>query len=151
MQSENVRRLDNPREFFPRPRDKRFHRAVRNYLLVDNQVKLNANIRVFHLIRSLMTMEDVHNFRLLAVPLAVALGGYIVNCFVTGKILTLTCGFTRKEAMLATTPAGATDIALSSADMGVTNAGITLIHVFRAIIALTVFPQIINALLLILP
>ncbi len=98
-------------------------------------------------IGSLMTLENVYNFRLLAIPLMITLGGYIINCFITGKILSVTCGFSRREAMLATTPAGATDIALSSADMGVNNPDVTLIHVFRAIITLTIFPQIINALL----
>jgi len=102
-------------------------------------------------IGSLMTMDDVKSFKFLALPLVITLGGYIINCFITGKILEKTCGFCRKEAMLATTPAGASDIALSAIDMGIQNNEITIIQVFRAIIAIAVFPQIINILLLILP
>jgi membrane AbrB-like protein len=121
-----------------------------NYAIILPWVRKTTMLISGCYIGSLMTMENVYNFRLLAIPLVITLGGYIVNCFITGKILTVTCGFSRKEAMLATTPAGATDIALSSADMGVKNADVTLIHVFRAIITLTIFPQIINALLFLL-
>ena len=102
-------------------------------------------------IGSLMTMEDVRSFGLLALPLVVTLSGFIVNCFITGNILCKTCGLSRKEGMLATTPAGASDIALNSADLGVMNPDIIVIHVFRTLIAIGLFPQIINALLLVLP
>jgi len=101
-------------------------------------------------IGSLITMEDVLSFRQLALPILVILGGYLLNCFITGMILSKTCGFSRKESMLITTPAGATDVALSSEDIGVQNTDVIIIHVFRAIVAAGVFPQIINLLLLIL-
>jgi hypothetical protein len=98
-------------------------------------------------IGSMISMEDVIGFRLLALPILIILGGYTLNCFITGKILSRTCGFTRKEGMLITTPAGSSDVALSSADIGVQNTDIIIIHVFRAIIAAGIFPQIINLLL----
>jgi membrane AbrB-like protein len=99
-------------------------------------------------IGSAITMNDVRGFRFLALPLVIVLGGYIINCFITGKILSAVCGFNRKEGMLTTTPAGASDIALSSSDIGVENTDIIIIQIFRAIIAMVVFPQIINVLLL---
>jgi membrane AbrB-like protein len=95
-------------------------------------------------IGSAITMNDVRGFKTLALPLGITLGGYIINCFATGKILRALCGFSRKEGMLITTPAGASDIALSSADIGVGNTDIIVIQVFRAVIAMAVFPQIIN-------
>jgi membrane AbrB-like protein len=94
-----------------------------------------------------ITIEDVKGFRALALPLVITLGGYILNCFITGKILSRTCGFSRKEGMLITTPAGASDIALSSADMGIDNTDVIVIQIFRSIIALVLFPQIINLIL----
>ncbi|GHV91643.1 hypothetical protein AGMMS50268_21460 [Spirochaetia bacterium] len=97
-----------------------------------------------------ITMGDVRNFKFLAIPIGIVLTGYIVNCFFTGAVLTRFCGFSRKEGMLITTPAGATDIALSAADMGVTNTDIIIIQIFRSVIAIAVFPQIINLLLLFL-
>jgi membrane AbrB-like protein len=102
-------------------------------------------------IGSLITMDDVLGFRMLALPLLIILGGYIANCFITGKIISKTCGFTRKEGLLATTPAGASDMALTSVDIGVENTDIIIIQVCRAIVAAAVFPQIINVLLLFLP
>ena len=101
-------------------------------------------------IGSLITIEDVRSFGHLALPLFITLAGYIVNCFATGKIINKTCGFNRKESMLATTPAGVSDIALNSAEIGVANTDIIIMQVMRALIAVALFPQIINALLLIL-
>jgi membrane AbrB-like protein len=97
-----------------------------------------------------ITMGDVRNFRFLAIPIGIVLAGYILNCFFTGSALTKFCGFSRKEGMLITTPAGATDIALSAADMGITNPDIIIIQIFRSTIAIAVFPQIINLLLMFL-
>ncbi|GHV83226.1 hypothetical protein AGMMS50212_05660 [Spirochaetia bacterium] len=97
-------------------------------------------------IGSAITMNDVRGFKLLAIPVVIILAGYIINCFVTGKLLSKTCGFNRKEGMLITTPAGASDIALSSSDIGVENTSIIIIQIFRAVIAMSVFPQIINLL-----
>jgi membrane AbrB-like protein len=95
-------------------------------------------------IGSAITMDDVHGFKLLALPIAIIVAGYIVNCFFTGKILSSVCGFNRKEGMLITTPAGASDIALSTADMGIENTDIIIIQILRSIIAMSIFPQIIN-------
>jgi membrane AbrB-like protein len=97
-------------------------------------------------IGSLMTMDDLLGFRQLALPIIFILAAYILNCFVTGWILHKSCGLPPKEAMLCTTPAGATDIALCTADMGIKNTDIVIIQVFRAIIAISVFLQIINVL-----
>jgi membrane AbrB-like protein len=96
-----------------------------------------------------ISMNDVMGFRFLALPVVIILAGYIANCFVTGKILSLSCGYNRKEGMLAATPAGASDIALSSADIGVENTSIIIIQIIRAIVAMALFPQIINLLVLI--
>ncbi|MDR2632733.1 MAG: AbrB family transcriptional regulator [Treponema sp.] len=95
-------------------------------------------------------VEDVRGFRLLALPIVIIIAGYIINCFITGKLLSRFCGFNRKEGMLTTTPAGASDIALSSADIGVENTGVIIIQIFRALIAMAVFPQLINLLVMVI-
>jgi membrane AbrB-like protein len=97
-----------------------------------------------------ISMNDVRGFRLLALPVLIIIAGYVANCFVTGKLLRRFCGLSRKEGMLTTTPAGASDIALSSADIGVENTGIIIIQIFRALIAMAVFPQLINLLVMII-
>ncbi|MDR2134050.1 MAG: AbrB family transcriptional regulator [Treponema sp.] len=95
-----------------------------------------------------ISMNDVRGFGELALPIAIIVACYVANCFISGRMLGKFFGFSRKEGMLITTPAGATDIALSSADMGVENTDVIIIQIFRSIIAITVFPQIINLLLL---
>ena len=102
-------------------------------------------------IGSLITMDDVRGFGLMALPLLIVLGGYIANSFITGKIISKTCGLNRKDGMLATTPAGASDLALNFVDLGGINTDIIVMQVLRALIAIALFPQIINVLLLVLP
>ncbi|WP_353852685.1 AbrB family transcriptional regulator [Dehalobacter restrictus] len=96
---------------------------------------------------STIVMSDVLELRFLLVPLFIIIIGYMANCFITGFILSKTCGFTRKEAMLITTPAGASDMALISSDMGVENTDVIILQILRAVIVMTFFPQIINLIL----
>lgn len=93
---------------------------------------------------STIVLSDVLALRYLLAPLFIIVLGYMANCFVTGKVISKTCGFTRKEAMLITTPAGASDMALISADLGVENTDIIILQVLRAVIVMSLFPQIIN-------
>ncbi|MDR2257554.1 MAG: AbrB family transcriptional regulator [Treponema sp.] len=121
-----------------------------NFAVIPPWAKRFAQLISGCYIGSAITMNDVRGFRFLALPLVIITGGYIINSFITGKILSRVCGFSRKEGMLTTTPAGASDIALSSSDIGVENTDIIIIQIFRAIITMTVFPQIINVLLVFL-
>lgn len=89
-------------------------------------------------------LHDVLELRYLLIPLIIIVIGYMINCFLTGIILRKTCGFTRKESMLITTPAGASDMALISADMDVENTDVIILQVLRAVIVMTFFPQIIH-------
>ncbi len=52
-----------------------------------------------------------------------------------------------KKPMLITTPAGASDMALISNDLGVENTDIIILQVLRAVIVMSLFPQIINLIL----
>ena len=94
-----------------------------------------------------IVMSDVLDLRHLLIPLLIIIIGYMANCFITGIILNKTCGFTRKEAMLITTPAGASDMALISSDMGVENTDVIILQILRAVIVMTFFPQIISLIL----
>lgn len=96
---------------------------------------------------STIVMSDVLDLRHLLIPLFIIIIGYIANCIITGTILSKTCGFTRKEAMLITTPAGASDMALISSDMGVDNTDVIIMQILRAVIVMTFFPQIISLIL----
>jgi membrane AbrB-like protein len=97
-------------------------------------------------IGSSITFADVLGFKYLGLPVLIIVTGYIANCFISGKIISKTCGFNRKEGMLITTPAGASDIALSAADIGVENTSVIIIQVLRSVLAMALFPQIISLL-----
>lgn len=96
---------------------------------------------------STIVSSDVMNLRFLLIPLFIIIFGYMTNCYITGKILNKACGFSIKEAMLITTPAGASDMALISTDMGVNNTDVIILQILRAVIVMTFFPQIINLIL----
>lgn len=91
-----------------------------------------------------IVLHDVLELRYLIIPLIIIIIGYMINCFFTGIVIRKTCGFTRKESMLIATPAGASDMALISGDMGVENTDVIIMQVLRAVIIMTLFPQIIH-------
>lgn len=93
---------------------------------------------------STVSFGDILEMRCLLLPFIIVVTGYVLNCWITGKIISQTCGFTRKEGMLITTPAGASDMALISADLGVSNTDIVILQVVRAVVVMTLFPQIVN-------
>jgi len=72
------------------------------------------------------------------------LAGYSLNCILMGFVTSRLTHLNRAEAMLASTPAGASDMALVSADMGITNPEVSVLHVLRLITVVTVFPHIIS-------
>ena len=74
----------------------------------------------------------------------VLMAGYSINCILMGFITSHLTHLTPAEAMLVSTPAGASDMALVSADMGITNPDVSVIHVMRMITVVTVFPHIIS-------
>jgi len=91
---------------------------------------------------NLITVHDFMTLHRLLIPFGIVLGGYAINCIVTGIIIRKYCGFTTKEAMLITTPAGASDMALISEDLGVKNTDVIILQVIRAVVVMTFFPQI---------
>lgn len=98
-------------------------------------------------IGSTMTMQDILEIRLLAVPILVIVAGYTANCFAMGYLLYRFCGMTRKEGMLAATPAGASDMALISMDVGVQSADLLVLQVIRLVVVVSVFPPILSLVL----
>ena len=68
---------------------------------------------------------------------------YLVNCFWISWLLHRFCGMARREAMLAATPAGASDMALISGDMGISNPDLNVLQIIRMVTVVLVFPQVI--------
>lgn len=101
-------------------------------------------------IGSSISAPDLAEMRQVLVPALLILAGYAINCFVTGYLLHRHCSFTRREGMLAATPAGASDMALISADLGVTSPNLVVMQTLRLLAVVIVFPQVIHLILLFL-
>lgn len=95
-------------------------------------------------IGSSFTMNDAMELKNLVVPSLILLAGYFIACFIIGSILNKKYSLPIDEAMLATTPAGASDMALISADIGIESADVIVLQIIRMISAVSVFPQIIR-------
>ncbi len=98
-------------------------------------------------IGSQMTYGDVVEIRYLVLPALVLVIGYLVNCVLMGFLLNRFFKIPRLEAMLCVSPAGATEMALISADLGVDSPDLVVIQICRLIGVMAVFPQLIALLL----
>lgn len=91
-----------------------------------------------------MKYEDVLELRYLIIPAVLLIIGYVLNCVVTGVLLSRKFGFSRREGMLSVSPAGATEMALIAADLGVDSPDLIVVQIGRLIGVMTVFTQIIS-------
>ncbi|MBR4040377.1 MAG: AbrB family transcriptional regulator [Clostridia bacterium] len=80
----------------------------------------------------------------LGFPVVILISGYTLGCFAIGFLLFRAGCFSRREGMLAATPAGASDMALISADLGVSNVKLIVLQVLRLIVVVLVFPSILS-------
>ena len=78
----------------------------------------------------------------LALPVVMLLLSYSVGAVLIATLLQRLHIFGRREAFLAATPAGASDMALISADLGVYNVKLVLLQVMRLIAVILLFPSI---------
>ena len=90
-----------------------------------------------------ISKSDLLELRFLLLPAAVLLAVYFLNSVVCGLLLNKYCGFPLKAAMLTATPAGASDMALISSDLGVENKEVIELQIIRMVVVISVFPQII--------
>lgn len=87
--------------------------------------------------------NDLLELRFLVLPALLLLLGYFLNSMVTGILLHRMFGMPRKVAMLAATPAGASDMALISSDLGVNSPELIELQIIRLVVVVSLFPQII--------
>lgn len=88
--------------------------------------------------------KDILELNYLLLPAILIVIGYSINCFVVGKILNKRFQIPIKESMLAATPAGATDMALISSDIGVHSTDLVVMQIIRLIAVISIFPQVIH-------
>lgn len=95
-------------------------------------------------IGSSIGLQSVLELRYLVIPVVIVIFGYSLFCFGGSYVLHRIFRMDRKEAMLACTPAGASDMALLSMDMGVQSPDLIVLHVIRLLMVSAVFPQVIR-------
>ena len=78
----------------------------------------------------------------LIIPAIIIVGVYMINAFITGNIIHKVCGISKRESMLMVTPAGATDMALISADIGVNSPNLIVLQIVRMLTVISLFPNL---------
>ncbi len=91
-----------------------------------------------------MDAERLSMLKTLGIPVLILITAYVLACFGIGFLLYRAKCFNYEEAMLAATPAGASDMALISADLGIHNIQLIILQVLRLIVVVLVFPAVLN-------
>lgn len=94
-----------------------------------------------------ITWAEVYEMKSLIFPMLVMLLAYTLFCVGMGTFLAKRYRMGLREAMLATAPAGASEMTLIAADMGVFSSKLLVIQVSRLLIVLTIFPQLFTLIL----
>lgn len=90
-----------------------------------------------------ITRADLLELRYLILPALLILAGYFLNSILTGQLLHRLFGFPLRTSMLIATPAGASDMALISSDLGVEDKEVIELQIIRMVVVISLFPQII--------
>ena len=89
-----------------------------------------------------VTVEELELMKHMLLPLVILVGGYSLLCITFGCLFAKKFHMGLREAMLSMSPAGATEVTLIAADMDVVSSKLLVMHLFRLITALVVFPQL---------
>lgn len=93
--------------------------------------------------------DQIFQVRQLVVPAIVLCLGYIVCCLGMGYVISRVFHMELREAMLCLSPAGATEMALIAADLGIHSANLVVLQMCRLLSVMAFFPQIFNVIVLI--
>lgn len=89
-------------------------------------------------------MAQILDLISLPVPILILLLSLLFGTLIMGFVLYKRGDFTLREGMLAATPAGASDMALISADLNIKSINLVLVHVIRVIVVISFFPAILK-------
>ena len=87
-------------------------------------------------------LDTLYMLPQLIVPAIIIIAVYMINAFITGNIIHKVCGISKRESMLMVTPAGATDMALISADIGVNSPNLIVLQIVRMLTVISIFPNV---------
>ena len=94
-----------------------------------------------------ITRDQIFQIRQLVIPAIVLCVGYIVCCIGMGCVSSRVFHIELREAMLCLSPAGATEMALIAADLGVHSANLVVLQMCRLLSVMAFFPQIFTILI----
>ena len=89
-----------------------------------------------------ITREQIFAMRQLALPAVALCLGYMACCVGVGLVLSKLFHISPREAMLTLSPAGATEMALIAADLGVESTNLVVLQICRLVGVMLIFPQI---------
>jgi membrane AbrB-like protein len=115
-----------------------------DFAYIPKKVKKACQIVAGCYLGTLVTLGSIIGMTGLVIPICILIAGYTLNCLITGKLESKLFGYSRSEGMLIASPAGASDMALIIEDLGVKNTDVVIMQVVRAVVVMTLFPQIIN-------
>lgn len=88
--------------------------------------------------------RDIVQLKGLLLPAVIMLASYMVACVLIARLLSRRTALTVSEGMLAATPAGASDMALISADIGICSPDVVILQIGRMLSAVLIFPYVIR-------
>lgn len=90
---------------------------------------------------TLLDLSRFGDFTTLIRAILITVAVLLTNAAVFGKVMEKWFQIPLREGMLMLTPAGASDMALISADIGVNSPRLILVQIYRLLVATAVFPQ----------
>lgn len=110
--------------------------------MMPRKIKIFAQMLSGAYIATSINPAEVSELKSFLLPGLVLVGGYFVSCILVGKLIHKKCNMTLKESMLTATPAGASDMALIAADIGVNSPDVVVLQIGRMLFAILVFPML---------
>lgn len=93
-------------------------------------------------IGSHFSYQDFADLKLLILPALIMVALNILTCYLIGHFLARRYELPLSQAILSSSPAGASDMALIASDLGVSGSDVAMIQIARLIGAVTIFPQV---------
>lgn len=97
-----------------------------------------------------ITRSQIIQMKQLALPAVALCLGYMVCCVGMGLVVSRVFGIQPREVMLTLSPAGATEMALIAADLGVESTDLVVLQICRLVGVMLLFPQIFHLIIVVL-
>lgn len=95
--------------------------------------------------------SDLYTLQYIIIPIILMIVLFVVNFLISGWIIHAKKYFGFAESLLAASPAGASDMALVTEDLGIQNTNLNLLHVLRLLVVVVIFPFILEWVIYIVP